>query len=195
MNRHQSSQVFGATAGLVLGAVISGCIPGTAKRPPVPVTPDQTRFQCASAFVDLSSLPILEVSLTGESVFDVFLLEAARLQANCVVIERALIGLEGQEEGAALRVDRWACAGKEIQDAILDLTATGHSLVQQATVVTSTVDDYCKADPIGCISVGTRLTQAGNQVQASLQSLARSSSQAGRVSSQALSSNQEATLK
>jgi hypothetical protein len=187
MNRQPSHRQSRSATGLVLAALVCGCMPGTMKRPPVPV-PNvvPAGFDCASAFVDLSGLPVFAVHLTGEATFDAFLLETAQLQANSLVIERALAALDGPASSAG--VDRLACASKEIQDAIIRLTVTGEALLERAPVVTSGVDDYCKAHPLGCLVVGKRLAEAGNQVRGSLQSLSRSSGQAGRLFSQAMSS-------
>jgi len=187
MNRKQVHRASRGTASLALGILMAGCVPGTMKHPPVPV-PNvvPTGFDCARDLVNMQSLPVFEVSLVGEPTFDAFLLESAQLHANSLVIERALAALDTSEPGSSVGVDRLACAGQEIQDAIVGLTVIGESLLQRAPVVTASVDDYCKAHPLACLAVGKQLTEAGNQVRNSLQSLSRSSGQAGRFFSQVL---------
>lgn len=166
-----------------LGSVSVGCIPsGEVKQALPDVVP--VEFNCARAFVDVPGLPRPEVILSGEAWLDGFLYESAQLHARSLVIERALAALEKTVQESPLDAERYACVGGEIQASILGLAQLGESLVQRAPVITSQIDDYCKANPLRCYSVGKRLAEATNQVRGSVQSLARSSEQAGRLFSQ-----------
>lgn len=187
MDRKQIERVLGSTASLVLWGLAVGCgpFPTSKQRPIDNVLPSE--FQCARALVDQAHMPLSAVILTGEPTIDAFLYETAELQVFSVAIERALVSLNNPEVQKSMGVDAYTCAGKEIQQAILGLSHTGQSLVQRGVAATSFVDDYCKASPLSCLSVGKRLSEATNSLQSSIQSLSRSSAEAGRLLSETIS--------